>query len=109
MCAIPNRAASRSACVPLPAPGAPISSSRIRTSSRESPSAAHRISEQFRRLLVSGNDRAGAMRVQFAGSGDAFGSGGGFPTWLHLSADGQVLLVDCGATSLVALKSQRLD
>ncbi len=49
------------------------------------------------------------MRVQFAGSGDAFGSGGRFQTCIHLSADGQVLLVDCGATSLVALKSQGLD
>ena len=29
MCAMPNRVASRSACVPLPAPGAPISRSRI--------------------------------------------------------------------------------
>jgi ribonuclease BN (tRNA processing enzyme) len=49
------------------------------------------------------------MRVRFAGSGDAFGSGGRFQTCIHLSADGQVLLVDCGATSLVALKSQGLD
>ena len=49
------------------------------------------------------------MRVQFAGAGDAFGSGGRFQTCIHLSADGQVLLVDCGTTSLVALKSQGLD
>jgi ribonuclease BN (tRNA processing enzyme) len=49
------------------------------------------------------------MRVRFAGSGDAFGSGGRFQTCIHLSADGQVLLVDCGATSLVALKAQGLD
>ena len=49
------------------------------------------------------------MRVCFAGSGDAFGSGGRWQTCIHLSAEGQVLLVDCGATSLVALKAQGLD
>jgi ribonuclease BN (tRNA processing enzyme) len=49
------------------------------------------------------------MRVRFAGSGDAFGSGGRWQTCIHLSGEGQVLLVDCGATSLVALKSQGLD
>jgi ribonuclease BN (tRNA processing enzyme) len=49
------------------------------------------------------------MRVQFAGSGDAFGSGGRFQTCIHVSGGGQVLLVDCGATSLVALKAQGLD
>jgi ribonuclease BN (tRNA processing enzyme) len=49
------------------------------------------------------------MRVQFAGSGDAFGSGGRWQTCIHLSGEGQVLLVDCGATSLVALKAQGLD
>lgn len=49
------------------------------------------------------------MRVRFAGSGDAFGSGGRWQTCIHLSGEGQVLLVDCGATSLVALKDQGLD
>jgi ribonuclease BN (tRNA processing enzyme) len=49
------------------------------------------------------------MRVRFAGCGDAFGSGGRWQTCIHLSAEGQVLLVDCGATSLVALKAQGLD
>jgi ribonuclease BN (tRNA processing enzyme) len=49
------------------------------------------------------------MQVRFAGSGDAFGSGGRFQTCIRLDGGGQVLLVDCGATSLVALKSQGLD
>src|SRR5258708_24682478 len=49
------------------------------------------------------------MRVGFAGCGDAFGSGGRWQTCIHLSTEGQVLLVDCGATSLVALKAQGLD
>jgi ribonuclease BN (tRNA processing enzyme) len=49
------------------------------------------------------------MRVRFVGSGDAFGSGGRWQTCIHLSGEGQVLLADCGATSLVALKAQGLD
>ncbi len=49
------------------------------------------------------------MRIRFAGSGDAFGSGGRWQTCIHLSGEGQVMLVDCGATSLVALKAQGLD
>ena len=49
------------------------------------------------------------MRIWFVGSGDAFGSGGRWQTCIHLSAEGQALLVDCGATSLVALKAQGLN
>ncbi|HXW87549.1 MAG TPA: MBL fold metallo-hydrolase [Streptosporangiaceae bacterium] len=49
------------------------------------------------------------MDVRFVGSGDAFGSGGRWQTCIQVSAGGQVLLVDCGATSLVALKAQGLD
>jgi ribonuclease BN (tRNA processing enzyme) len=49
------------------------------------------------------------MRVRFVGSGDAFGSGGRWQTCIQVTAGGQVLLVDCGTTSLVALKSQGLD
>lgn len=49
------------------------------------------------------------MRVRFAGSGDAFGSGGRFQSCIHLAGAGQVLLADCGATSLAALKAQGLD
>jgi glyoxylase-like metal-dependent hydrolase (beta-lactamase superfamily II) len=48
------------------------------------------------------------MRVRFVGSGDAFGSGGRWQTCIQLTAEGQVLLVDCGATSLAALKAQGL-
>ncbi len=49
------------------------------------------------------------MRVRFVGSGDAFGSGGRWQTCIRLSSEGQVLLVDCGATSLTAMKAQGLD
>lgn len=49
------------------------------------------------------------MRVRFVGSGDAFGSGGRWQTCIWLTADACTALVDCGATSLVALKAQGLD
>jgi ribonuclease BN (tRNA processing enzyme) len=49
------------------------------------------------------------MRVRFVGTGDAFGSGGRYQTCIHLSSDGQVVLADCGATTLAALKAQGLD
>lgn len=50
------------------------------------------------------------MRLTFAGSGDAFGSGGRFNTCIHVERDkaeaGDVL-IDCGASSMIALR--RLD
>jgi len=49
------------------------------------------------------------MKIRFVGCGDAFGSGGRWQTCICLSGAGQVMLVDCGATSLVALKAQGLD
>ncbi len=49
------------------------------------------------------------MDVVFAGSGDAFGSGGRFQTCFWLAGAGQTMLVDCGATSMVALKRRGLD
>lgn len=48
--------------------------------------------------------------VTFAGSGDAFGSGGSLQACIHVQAPGHApVLLDCGATSLVALKTQGLD
>jgi ribonuclease BN (tRNA processing enzyme) len=44
------------------------------------------------------------VRLQFLGSGDAFGSGGRFQTCLHLSGPNGGLLIDCGASSLIAMK-----
>lgn len=49
------------------------------------------------------------MRVTILGSGDAFGSGGRFNTCFLLETAKAVLLVDCGATSLVALKARAID
>src|SRR5919206_4449650 len=46
-----------------------------------------------------------AARLRFLGSGDAFGNGGRFQTCFLLSGAGDSLLIDCGATSLTALKA----
>jgi ribonuclease BN (tRNA processing enzyme) len=43
------------------------------------------------------------MHLQFVGSGDAFGSGGRFNTCFHLVGKSINALIDCGATSLVAM------
>ena len=48
-------------------------------------------------------------RVRFVGSGDSFGSGGRFQTCILVDADGYRFLIDCGATSLVALKRAGID
>jgi ribonuclease BN (tRNA processing enzyme) len=51
------------------------------------------------------------LQVRFVGSGDAFGSGGRFQACILLHAPGRNgdVLLDCGASSLVALKQQRHD
>jgi len=50
----------------------------------------------------------GAVRLQFLGSGDAFASGGRLQTCLRLHGPDEPLLIDCGATALVALKQARI-
>ena len=52
---------------------------------------------------------AGGLRVHFLGSGDAFGSGGRLQTCLCLDGPGGRVLIDCGATSLVAMKRAGID
>jgi ribonuclease BN (tRNA processing enzyme) len=47
------------------------------------------------------------MRLQFVGCGDALGSGGRANTCFHVTGDSVNFLIDCGASSLPALK--RLD
>jgi ribonuclease BN (tRNA processing enzyme) len=51
------------------------------------------------------------VTVTFAGCGDAFGSGGRFQACIHIRPDtGQPpVLLDCGATSLTALRQAGLD
>ena len=46
----------------------------------------------------------GQVTVQFLGSGDAFGSGGRFQTCIYVRSDAARFLIDCGASSLVAMK-----
>ena len=47
------------------------------------------------------------VQVRFVGSGDAFGSGGRFQACILLHAPGHNgdVLLDCGASSLIALNS----
>lgn len=49
------------------------------------------------------------LSLQFVGCGDAFGSGGRFNTCFHLRGQRTNLLIDCGASSLVALKQLGTD
>jgi ribonuclease BN (tRNA processing enzyme) len=51
-----------------------------------------------------------SVTVTFAGSGDAFGSGGRYQACIHLRGQGRPpVLLDCGATSMSALKAAGLD
>lgn len=49
------------------------------------------------------------MKLTFVGSGDAFGSGGRFQTCFHVEAAAGNFLIDCGASSMVALKRAGID
>jgi len=50
-----------------------------------------------------------SLTVQFVGAGDAFGSGGRFQACISLRTPATHALLDCGATSLVAMKRLGLD
>ena len=47
------------------------------------------------------------MQLRFVGCGDALGSGGRFNTCFHVTGERANFLIDCGASSLVALKQSR--
>jgi ribonuclease BN (tRNA processing enzyme) len=49
------------------------------------------------------------MRLTVIGSGDAFGSGGRFNTCFLVEGGGRTILLDCGASSLVALKARNIE
>jgi ribonuclease BN (tRNA processing enzyme) len=49
------------------------------------------------------------MDIQFLGSGDAFGSGGRFNTCFHVTVADGSFLVDCGASSLIAMRKFGVD
>jgi ribonuclease BN (tRNA processing enzyme) len=44
------------------------------------------------------------LKLQFVGCGDALGSGGRFNTCFHITGESVNFLIDCGASSLPALK-----
>lgn len=44
------------------------------------------------------------MQLQFVGCGDAFGSGGRFNTCFHVTGTEANFLIDCGASSVIAMK-----
>ncbi len=46
----------------------------------------------------------GQVEIQFLGSGDALGSGGRFQTCIHVTSGESRFLIDCGASSLIAMK-----
>jgi ribonuclease BN (tRNA processing enzyme) len=49
------------------------------------------------------------VQVQFLGSGDAFGSGGRFQACFMLRGTDGHVLIDCGASSLIAMKRAGVD
>jgi ribonuclease BN (tRNA processing enzyme) len=51
----------------------------------------------------------GQVQVRIVGSGDAFGSGGRFQTCIAIRAPNDLFLVDCGASSLIALRQQQIE
>ena len=51
----------------------------------------------------------GPVEIRFVGSGDAFGSGGRFQTCIAVRTPDDFFLIDCGASSLVAMRQQALE
>jgi ribonuclease BN (tRNA processing enzyme) len=49
------------------------------------------------------------MDLQFLGSGDAFGSGGRFNTCIHVRDRRGAFLIDCGASSMIAIRKFGID
>src|SRR6185503_3467713 len=70
---------------------------------------AHQSQALARRCFRAAERIGLSMRLTIVGSGDAFGSGGRFNTCFFVESATGTLLVDCGATSLVALKAHGLD
>lgn len=49
------------------------------------------------------------MKLQFLGCGDAFGSGGRFNTCFLVRAKSTAFLIDCGASSMIAMRKFAVD
>jgi predicted metal-dependent RNase len=54
-------------------------------------------------------ERMKCMRLQFLGSGDAFGSGGRFNTCILVENEAGAFFIDCGASSLIAMRKYGID
>ena len=50
-----------------------------------------------------------SVTVQCLGSGDAFGSGGRYQTCYYVESNSACFLIDCGATSMTAMKRFGVD
>ena len=50
-----------------------------------------------------------ATTIRFIGSGDAFGDGGRFQACILVTDGNSNVLLDCGASSLVAMKQQGVE
>jgi ribonuclease BN (tRNA processing enzyme) len=49
------------------------------------------------------------VKIKFLGSGDAFGSGGRFQTCIMASTEDKKILLDCGASSQIAIRKFAVD
>jgi len=49
------------------------------------------------------------MELTFVGCGDAFGTAGRFNTCFYVKAENTAFLIDCGATSMVAIRKHGID
>lgn len=49
------------------------------------------------------------VRFRFLGCGDAFGTGGRFQTCFHLAGPSGTVLIDCGASSMIAIRRFDVD
>ncbi len=70
------------------------------------------VTSSLDRRLRLGHHRArtmGKVSIRFLGSGDAFGSGGRYQACIQVSTDGSSLLMDCGGSSLIAMRRFGVD
>ena len=51
----------------------------------------------------------GQVEIHFLGTGDAVGSGGRFQTCIQVHSENQIFLIDCGASSLQAMRRLGVD
>src|SRR5258708_5767427 len=58
---------------------------------------------------ASARARRRDMRLTIVGSGDAFGSGGRFNTCFHVATRDRAVLIDCGASTMVALRAHAIE